>query len=170
MPLAGEGSAFSIFMASSTTRVSPSFTLSPTALTYFTIMPGMGAVMGVPLTSPAGAALGASAFGASAAGAGAAGAGAATAAGGGAYVTTGGPPRPSTPTSKYSPSTKTLNLRRLPLGAGACFCGFSTSCPALALRTRSSSLRTSSIVRALTSGGGTSLPYFHLRNFRPVTG
>ena len=48
VPLAGAGSAFSIFMASKITTVSPSLTISPTLTSKLTIMPGMGAFNGVP--------------------------------------------------------------------------------------------------------------------------
>ena len=72
VPLVGAGSAFSIFMASRTTTVSPSLTASPTCFSYLTIIPGIGAVRGVP--SVVGTAAGAGSGGASFAGAGAAGA------------------------------------------------------------------------------------------------
>ena len=63
-----------------------------------------------------------------------------------------------------------MNLRALSVMGGAFFCGLSTNKPALAFCTRSSFRRTSSMVVGLVSAGGASLPYFHFRNFRPVTG
>jgi hypothetical protein len=77
---AGAARAFSIFMASRITTVSPSLTVSPTFLSYLTIMPGMGAGSGVPSMSAAGAGAASAFFSAGAAGAGA-GAGAGAAAG-----------------------------------------------------------------------------------------
>ena len=84
LPPAVDERAFSIFMASRITTVSPLLTASPTCLRYLTIMPGMGAFKGVPSTP---AAAGAGAYGLGGAGAGSAGAaglGAAGAAGLGA--------------------------------------------------------------------------------------
>src|SRR3989339_643979 len=117
-PVTGAGSAFSIFMASMTTTVSPSFTVSPTFFSYRMIIPGMGALMGVPSTATgstaftgaglatAGAALGLGGGGGrgDAGFAGAAGfigpEGAALAVAGRTEVIKGDPPTSSTPTSK----------------------------------------------------------------------
>lgn len=93
VPSAGAGSAFSIFMASRITTVSPLLTESPTCFKYRTIMPGMGAFKEAPSTAAA-AGAGAAGLGGAGAGlggsAGLGGAGAAAARGGTGIAAGGG--------------------------------------------------------------------------------
>ena len=67
-----------------------------------------------------------------------------------------------------APSTKTLNLRTF--SSGTAFFSFSTTSPARAFRISSSSLRACSRDLGRTDSGGVSRPYFHFKNFLPVTG